>query len=214
MFCENNKKNVRFFIVEFQDRITMADGKRIKILSKDEEKYLYDIPNLTNDERMVLFDLSEADYKEIRNLPDDAARIDYVLQLGYFRATNYLFKFSFQKVSKDVWFIINNFFPKVPFPKKRINKNHHYDNQKRILKRLKFTPNSAKVRARLEQDAKKLAKRHMHPRFIFDELLSYCQQMSLVRPAYSRMQSIVSNALKHERNRVTRNINRLLVPYQ
>ena len=107
-------------------------------------------------------------------------------------------------------FIINNYFPKVPFPKKQINRNHHYDNQKIILKHLKFKPYSTKVRIRLEQHAKKLAKRHVYPRFIFDELLSYCQQLNMVRPAYSRMQTIVSNALKHERNRVTRIIDRLL----
>lgn len=88
----------------------MSDGKRISILSKDEYKYLYDIPDLTNNERMVLFDLSEADQKALDKLPDEAVKINYILQLGYFRATNYFFNFTFQKVSQDVWFIINNTF--------------------------------------------------------------------------------------------------------
>ena len=100
----------------------MSAGKRVTILSKDEEKYLYEIPDLTNDERIVLFDLSDTDRKEINKLPDEPVKINYILQLGYFRATNYLFNFSFQKASEDVWFIINNYFPEVPFPKKRISK--------------------------------------------------------------------------------------------
>ena len=59
----------------------MSAGKRISILSKDEEKYLYEIPDLTNDERMVLFDLSDEDLKEISKLPDEPVRINYILQL-------------------------------------------------------------------------------------------------------------------------------------
>lgn len=184
----------------------MSGGKRLTILSKEEEKYLYDIPDLTNDERMVLFDITDADRKQIDKLPDEAVKIDYILQLGYFRATNYLFNFSFQKVSQDVWFIINNYFPNTPFPKKRISKRHHYDNQKRILKHLRFKPFSSKGRIQLEQQAKKIARRHVYPRFIFDELLNFCQQSSMVRPAYSRMQSIVSDALLNERQRVVKKV--------
>jgi len=69
----------------------MSGGKRITILSKEEEKYLYDIPDLTNNERMVLFELTDADRKQIDKLPDEAVKINYILQLGYFRATNFLF---------------------------------------------------------------------------------------------------------------------------
>ncbi|MDY6894212.1 MAG: Tn3 family transposase [Thermotogota bacterium] len=184
----------------------MSAGKRISILSKDEEKYLYEIPDLTNDERMVLFDLSDEDLKEISKLPDEPVRINYILQLGYFRATNYLFNFTFQKVSQDVWFIINNYFPEVPFPKKRISKHHHYDNQKRILKHHKFKPFSSKGRIQLERQAKKIAKRHVYPRFIFDELNSFCQQLNMVRPSYSRMQTIVSDAFLKERDRAIKKV--------
>jgi len=101
----------------------MSGGKRITILSEDEYQYLYGIPDLTNNERMVLFDLSEADNKAINKLPDEAVKITYILQLGYFRATNYLFNFTFQQVSQYVWFIINNYFPKVPFPYVLLAKN-------------------------------------------------------------------------------------------
>jgi hypothetical protein len=60
----------------------MSGGKRITILSGEEEKYLYNIPDVTNDERMVLFDITDADRKQIDKLPDEAVKIDYILQLG------------------------------------------------------------------------------------------------------------------------------------
>ena len=107
----------------------MTDGKRIKLLSRDERKFWYGIPELTNPDRLVLFDLSEEDHKTIIDLPIEAVKIDYILQLGYFRAKNYFFNFTFQQVRQDVWFIINNYFPDVPFPKKQISQYQHYQNQ-------------------------------------------------------------------------------------
>lgn len=202
------KETVVFLTAENGD--IMSAGKRISILSKDEYKYLYEIPELTNNERMVLFDLSDTDHKVINKLPDEAVKINYILQLGYFRVTNYFFNFTFQEVSQDVWFIINNYFPKVAFPKKQIIRHHHYDNQKRILKYYKFKAFTSKRLIQLAQKAKKLAKRHVYPRFIFDELLNFCQQWNMIRPAYSRMQSIVSEALQHERDRVIKKLALLL----
>lgn len=83
----------------------MLAGKRITLLSKEEIEYFYDIPELTNNDRMALFDLSETDHKEINKLPTEAVKIDYILQFGYFRATNFLFNFTFHQVDQDVWFI-------------------------------------------------------------------------------------------------------------
>jgi len=179
----------------------MSVGIRISLLSRDEYEYLYSIPELTNDDRLVLFDLSEEDHKEIKRLPGEAVKINYILQLGYFRAKTYFFNFTFQQVRQDVWFIINNYFPKTPFPKKQISKHYYYDNQKRLLKHFEFKLITSKDNSKLQQQAKELAKRHVYPRFVFDELLNFCFQSRLVKPAYSTMQSIVSEGLQKERDR-------------
>ena len=180
----------------------MSSQKRIKLLSKDEIECLYGIPELSNEDREVLFGLLETDYQAINEITNDVAKIDYILQLGYFRAQKYFFKFTFQQIRQDVWFIINNYFPDVPFPKKQVSKHYHYDNQKKILAQFKFKPFTPKEHTELKRYAKKLAKRHIYPRFIFDELISFCHQCNYIRPAYSTMQSIVSDALQRERNRV------------
>jgi len=180
----------------------MSAGKRITILSEDEQDHLYGIPKLTDPDRRVLFELSESDHEEINKLPTDSVKIDYILQLGYFRAKTYFFNFTFYQVREDVWFIINRYFTNVLFPKKQISKHHHYNNQKKLLKRFKLEPFTAKNKIKLQQQAKNLAKRHVYPRFIFDELLNCCLQWNLIRPGYSTMQLIVSNALQSERNRL------------
>jgi len=182
----------------------MSAGKRISILSKDEYDYFYAIPELTNNDRLVLFELSEEEQSEIIKLPNEAVKINYILQLGYFRAKTYFFSFTFQQVRKDVWFIINKFFPGSSFPKKQISKHYHYTNQKKLLKFFKFKLITAKDYPKLNQKAKKVARRHVYPRFIFDELLNFCLQSNFVKPAYSKMQAIVSEALQKERERVIR----------
>ena len=180
----------------------MSSGKRITILSQDEHDYLYGIPELTNKDRVVIFDLSQEDHEAINQLSSDAVKIDYILQLGYLRAKQFLFNFTFQQVRQDVWFIINNYFPDVAFPKKKVSKHYHYDNQKRLLKRFNYQPFTSKKNSPLQQQAIILARRHVHPRFVFDELLGYCQQCNLIKPGYSTMQDIVSVALQTERDRV------------
>lgn len=55
---------------------------------------------------------------------------------------------------------------------------------------------------RLANEAKALAKRHVLSRIIMEGLLSYCQQLNVIRPAYSSLQDRVSTALLAERKRL------------
>ena len=85
----------------------MPSGSRIKILSPDEIDLLYGIPKLDNEDRKVLFDLAETDRHFLTTLSKHDEKINYILQLGFFRAKNCFFNFTFQQVRDDVWFIIN-----------------------------------------------------------------------------------------------------------
>jgi len=105
----------------------MTLGIRIKLLSEEEIEYLYGIPELSNEDREALFKLSETDHQTINDITNNAVKIDDVLQLGYFRAQKYFFNFTFQQVRQDVWFVINKYFPDVPFPKKQVPKHYHCD---------------------------------------------------------------------------------------
>lgn len=103
---------------------------RLTILTQDEINALYAIPTLDDEERSFLFSLDVEDRAIIDTLENDTARkVDYILQLGYYRAIGYFFLFSFQKVKADVDFIMQLYFPGEPFPKKQVSKNHHYRNR-------------------------------------------------------------------------------------
>ena len=69
---------------------------RLTILTQDEINALYAIPSLDDEERTFLFSLDVEDRAIIDTLGNDTARkVDYILQLGYYRAIGYFFLFSF-----------------------------------------------------------------------------------------------------------------------
>ena len=91
---------------------------RLSILTQEEIDSLYSIPHLDDDERSFLFTLDDEDRLNLNTLKTVPRKINYILQRGYYQATNYFFRFSFQKYKIDVEFILKTYFPDAPFPKK------------------------------------------------------------------------------------------------
>ena len=176
---------------------------RLTILTKDEINALYAIPTLDDEERSFLFSLEVEDQVILDTLGKDTARkVDYILQLGYYRAIGYFFLFDFQKVKADVDFIMQLYFSGEAFPKKQVSKNHHYCNRCEVMNRFDLKDADASFQGQLLKEAKVLAKRHSLSRFVLEELLSYCQLQNVLRPAYSNLQDTVSIALREERKRL------------
>lgn len=99
---------------------------RLTILTPQEIDSLYAIPTLDDEERSFLFSLDNEDRAVLDTMGNDTARkVDYILQLGYYRAIGNFFLFSFQKVKADVGFIMQLYFSGEPFPKKQVSKNYH-----------------------------------------------------------------------------------------
>lgn len=89
----------------------MAD--RLSILTEEEIHSLYSIPKLDDEEDQIY----------LQSLKKDIPRkINYILQLCYYRAVNYLFQFSFQNQRADVEFILKQFFSGTLFLKSKFKK--------------------------------------------------------------------------------------------
>lgn len=176
---------------------------RLSILTKDEISTLYSIPSLDDEERSFVFTLDEDDKSYLAALVDDTARkLNYILQLGYYRAVNYFFRFSFQMHPEDVQFVLDWYFPGESFPKKQISKNYHYQNRAEVMRKFAVVEADSKFEILLIKEARNLAKRHVLPRFVLQELLAFCLSKSVIRLAYTTLQDIVADALRYERNRL------------
>jgi TnpA family transposase len=176
---------------------------RLTIFTQEEINALYAMPTLDDEERACLFTLDAEDRAILDTYGNDTARkVNYILQLGFCRATNNFFTFSIQKVKPDADFIMRQYFPDEPFPKKQLSKNLHYRNRCEVMNRVGLKDADATFHDKLANEAKELAKRHVLSRFIMEGLLSYCQQLNVIRPAYSSLQDRVSTALLEERKRL------------
>ena len=176
---------------------------RLKLLSVDEFDYLYGLPVFDEDEKHFFFILDDDDRQYLTSLSTTADKIDYILQLGYYHATGNFFSFSIQKVKADVVFILEQYFPEQPFPKKQISNRKHYKNKDRIIDKLGLKEIDDQLQQQLVSEAKRLAKIHALPKFIVTGVLSYCQQNALIKPAYTKLQSIIADALTAEQDRLT-----------
>lgn len=175
---------------------------RLSILSNDEINALYAIPTLTGEEKYWLFELDNDDRAYLEKLDTIEQQINYILQLGYYQAVSYFFQFSFQQVKEDVEFIQKQYYPDQPFPKKRLSKHLHYLNRHQICQKFGLMDANNKFLQQLIQEAKRLAKIHVMPKYILINLLSFCQQKQTIKPAYSKLQDVVSGALKSEQKRL------------
>ena len=100
---------------------------RLTILTADEIDALYTIPVLDDEERAFLFVLDDDDKAYLDTLNNDViCQINYILQLGYFKARQYFFTFSLQKVKTDMDFVRRLYYPDIVFPKKQLAIKSHY----------------------------------------------------------------------------------------
>ncbi|MBA3537627.1 MAG: DUF4158 domain-containing protein [Tatlockia sp.] len=188
----------------------MAISDHLSILSQQEISLLYDVPKIDDEDRQLFFEITSEDEAYLNQQTIVNNKINYLLQIGYFRATRNFYKFTFQQVKDDMLYIINQHFPGTKLFKKDIDINKHYAAQKMICDIYKSKRSDAKFIANLNGYAKRLTTRDLQPKFVFDELLEYCEQHQIIRPKYSTLQSIVSKAISREENRLTLKLERLL----
>ena len=190
----------------------MSISSNLTILSNDEIQELYTMPQLKQEEIEILFLLSEVEKQYIDNMPTlpIPAKINLIVQLGYFKASRNLYKFSILNVRAEVWFVIGHYFPGIKFPKKNININQHYNNQKAVLAIYGYQRANHDSLSELAKQAAEIVKRDASPRFVFDQLLDYCEHQKIIRPGYSTLQSIVAAAVFKEEERLTSKISMLV----
>ena len=71
-------------------------------------------PQLTEDQRIYLFELNTDEQKIISSNLTIATKIDAIIRLGYFRLKQQFFQFDLQEVLDDVQHVVERYFSPVP----------------------------------------------------------------------------------------------------
>jgi hypothetical protein len=90
---------------------------RLKILSDDDFNKLYTIPVLEDEDRPFVFELDDEDKAYLDSFDNIPKKINYILQIGFFKITSYFHHITFQGNRQDTWYVIKTYFPSEKFPK-------------------------------------------------------------------------------------------------
>jgi TnpA family transposase len=125
------------------------------------------------------------------------------LQLGYFKAKKIFFQISWQDVSiADLNFIIQNYFENITIEQLPITKHQYYILRQEIIELFGYQSFLSNHQQMLEGQAINLIKRDISPSFIARVLLEFLNDIKVIRPSYTTLQSLVSLSLTKERIRI------------
>ena len=68
---------------------------RLHILTQEELQDLYELPNFTDQERHLYFSLTKNEFELLAEFRSMASKLNFILQLGYFKARHLFFNFEF-----------------------------------------------------------------------------------------------------------------------
>jgi hypothetical protein len=117
------------------------NSKRFRILQEDEIRLIYDRPKFSLEERDIYFDLSKKELSVISLFRSFDVKINFMLQIAYFKAKNRFFSFEIEEIKDDLNYIIEKYFNNKNIDIESINnigKNSWYENQKKILSIFKY----------------------------------------------------------------------------
>lgn len=177
-------------------------SKRLSILSPAEQEALYGLPDFDDTQRLDYLALSEDELALVNSRPSITAQVYCALQIGYFKAKNAFFRFDWGEVEDDCAFMLSRYFHDHQFERKLIASHEHYIQRKWITKLFCYQPWTADIMPQLTQQAAQIVRRDVTPGFVATELLVWLNTHKIIRPGYSTLQELVSEALSAERRRL------------
>jgi len=165
---------------------------RLTILTAKELQAVYGLPQFTDEERDIYFELNPIEKQVMEELRTYVAKIYFILQLGYFKAKKQFFVFDLQTVVEDVRYLLRRYFPHVAeVPNSVISKPTRLAQQDEILKLLDYQFCSQEWKQKLQQQAQYFVTIYTKPVYIFKELANFLEHHRVILPGYTFMQEVV-----------------------
>ena len=178
-------------------------SERLAIFSPLEEFAFYGFPDFDNEQRETYFKFETSEWEFIANCPSLHAKVYCALQIGYFKAKKTFFRFSLKRCPYDDFhYILSQYFPNQILDTFTITKHEHYLQRKEISHLFGYKLWSQEFLDKINDRAKLIVRLDVTPNFVAHELLTFLQNEKIVRPGYTTLQTIVSQALTQERHRL------------
>jgi hypothetical protein len=182
--------------------MVIAKSERLSVLSDAEQEALYGLPDFDDAQRLEYLALTEAELVLASRRSSLHAQVCCVLQIGYFKAKHAFFRFDWNEVEDDCAFVLSRYFHGELFERKPITKHEYYAQRERIAELFGYKRWTANWDSPLAQQAAQIVRRDVTPGFIAAELLVWLNERKVIRPGYTTLQELVSEALSVERRRL------------
>lgn len=178
---------------------------RLHILTSEEIQNMFYLPHLNDEEQLLHFSLTEAEFAVLHQTRSFASKLNFILQLGYFKFRRQFFNFELREVSADIEFIRQKYFPDEiteidSLPK--IAVNTLLKHRRTIAELYNYQFCGRRERNLIEKIARNSAKISSKPIFIFREFIHFLEVHRIILPGYSFLQDIVSQSLIAEARRL------------
>ncbi len=170
-----------------------------QILEREEIKKFNKQPNFSSNEQIYYFELTGNFLKKIKLLFKYENIAYFVLQYGYFKATNRFF--SIKNINRDLEYIKNRYDLEeivINIPRNTLQR------YKKIIKEyLNIQEYGTFAKESLEQEAIKLANNFTHRKKIFFSLVDLSKRLNIEIPSYTELSRIISKALNVQEKEIT-----------
>jgi TnpA family transposase len=178
-------------------------SKRLTILSAAEKIALYGLPDFDDFQRIEFFAMTDAERALAFVRKGPAAQLYCLLQIGYFKAKRAFFRFDLDDApTEDLAFLMQRYFPGQSLPAQNISDNDRYLPRKKIAALFGFRLWSDEDLPGLLNKATLLTRTDTSPTFLLAELMVFLIGQRIVRPGYTTLQDLITNALTVERERL------------
>ncbi len=181
----------------------MAYAERIQILTESEINDLYSPPCFNLEERRFYFTLSDLEMKVVKSIRLRAHRCFFIALLGYFKSRPVVLNPSFGDVEEDLRFIAKEQLFGSGIRRFSLNQKQ----KDRLYQKIFDLLNYQKWQNRCQQDKliphlQQIAKSWIEPRYLFDATTEYLSLSRIAIPKYTIIQTLVSLAMKQEREHI------------
>ncbi len=180
-----------------------GNSRRLTVLSPAERLALYGLPDFDDFQRAEFFAFTDAERTLAERRKGPVEHLHCLLQIGYFKAKNAFFNLSAQAVPpEDVAFLVERYLPGSPVTLQPLTEYEQYTQRAEIAKLFGYRLCSGTDRPTLVETAALLTRRDVSPTFVLIEVLAFLKARKIVRPGYTTLQTIITDALTAERRRL------------
>lgn len=182
----------------------LDNNKRLHLLSSAEVEELYSRPEFNSHEQCLYFTLAPSERTALAQFSNTRTRIYFILQLGYFKAKQQFFSFSFDEASSDVLFIASTYYSELASISLtgHISRDYVRIQRQTILALYDYRNWTSDFMPEIQAHIGNLLRYYPKGHGAFRQVLAYFDHQKIIIPSYTTLQDIFSRAFAAEEKRL------------